>query len=71
MSATKRAQPLETNGWVTSQEAAQYLGLTDGHLRNMRHLGTGPEYHKTNPSRNGEVRYRVADLDAWLTGRKP
>jgi hypothetical protein len=56
---------------MTSQEAARYLGLTDGHLRNMRHLGSGPKYTKTNPSRSGEVRYRAADLDAWLTGTKP
>ena len=58
-------------GWLTSQQAAQYLGLADTTLRKSRSTGvlcgrTPPPYRKY-----GRVQYAIADLDAWIEGFKP
>ena len=45
--------------------AAEYLGLKVASLADMRVRGAGPRFCKAG--RN--VRYRLADLDAWLDGR--
>jgi predicted DNA-binding transcriptional regulator AlpA len=50
---------------VDSRGAAARLGIAAGTLRNMRVDGTSPPYVKVGYA----VRYRVADLDAWLSAR--
>lgn len=47
---------------LTSKEAAAYLHLTEGHVRNMRCEGTGPRWHRV---RGHRVAYYRADLDFW------
>ena len=49
--------------------AAKYLGLACPTLVRMRLTGNGPQYAKLSPGPRGPVRYRRADLDAWLASR--
>ena len=53
------------SGWLTTEEAATYLGLPEGSLRSMRQRHEGPTATKFP---NGRVRFAVADLDAWARG---
>jgi excisionase family DNA binding protein len=48
---------------LTTQEAARFLSLSSRTLERLRLDGSGPRYCKLRRS----VRYRQADLDAWLT----
>ena len=50
---------------LKTPEAAEYLGLSVPTLARFRTLGGGPKYAKLGSS----VRYRKADLDAWLESR--
>jgi hypothetical protein len=48
--------------WLTTLEAADYLGKTAKAMQMMRYQHSGPPYQ-----RNGNtVRYKSTDLDAWL-----
>ena len=49
------------------QGAADYLGLATSTLAKMRLRGDGPPYAKVG---RRIVVYELADLDAWLAGRK-
>ena len=48
--------------YLTTPQAAQYLNLSTQHLEIMRHQGEGPRFLKLPRL----VRYRRADLDAWM-----
>lgn len=52
-----------TRFYLNESEAAQFLGMAAGTLRNWRHLGTGPEFERVRRS----VRYRLQALEAWVT----
>ena len=54
-----------TRDILNTIEAARYLGLSKPTLERFRTLGGGPKYAKLGSS----VRYRKADLDAWLESR--
>jgi len=45
--------------------AAEYVGLSKSTLEKLRVWGTGPKYLKLNRT----VRYRVSDLESWLSER--
>jgi len=49
--------------WFDTQEAATYLDMKPGTLKNWRHRGEGPKYSKINKRL---VRYHVHDLDIFL-----
>lgn len=51
--------------WITTAEAAAYLGLTVGVLRNMTSNGQVPYYKLGNRNR-----YRVVDLRALLLAQR-
>ncbi len=52
---------------MTTIEAAEYLRLSKFTLEGMRVKGGGPRYAKLSKGRGrGAVRYRRADLDAWV-----
>lgn len=53
------------NTIFNTAEAAQYVGLGKPTLERFRVSGDGPQYCKLG----GAVRYRKADLDAWLDSR--
>lgn len=52
--------------YMTTKEAAAYLGLSPNTLSGWRYLNTGPMYQRLGTSRRAKVRYRRADLEAWL-----
>jgi excisionase family DNA binding protein len=53
---------MTTRDILTTAEAAEYLAVPVRQLVQWRYLGRGPTYVKLVRS----VRYRRADLDAWL-----
>jgi excisionase family DNA binding protein len=52
-------------GWLWSEDAADYLGVSVTTLYRWRRDGVGPtgKRHGLRP-----YRYKIADLDAWLEG---
>jgi len=55
--------------WLTSREAAQYLGYSNSTLVGARQTGklagkTQPKYAKVGRA----VRYKKTNLDAWVRG---
>ena len=50
---------------LKTPEAAAHVGLSKPTLERFRITGEGPRYCKLG----GAVRYRIADLDAWLESR--
>lgn len=51
--------------WLTTAQAAAYLGLKPKSLENMRHAGRGPAYMKL-----GRVFYLQDDLDDYIARRR-
>ena len=51
--------------YITDAEAARFLSLSPGWMRQLRLLGGGPRYSKLGRA----VRYRFADLIAWAEER--
>lgn len=49
--------------YLTTAQAASFLGLMPGGMETMRKEGRGPSYVRTS---NKLVRYRVADLRHWM-----
>lgn len=47
--------------YMTTYEAADFLGFTAGTLRVWRSQGKGPSYYKVGST----VRYEMDDLEAW------
>lgn len=47
--------------FLTTEQAARYLGLSRQALEKMRRQGRGPRYRK----HGRYVRYHIADLDTW------
>ena len=47
--------------YMTTYEAADFLGFTAGTLRVWRYQGKGPSYYKVGNA----VRYKIADVEAW------
>ncbi len=52
---------------LNSDEAAEYVGLTNTNLRQLRFRGEGPDYYKPTER---VVLYRKSDLDKWLESTK-
>ena len=49
--------------WLSQEEAALYLGMSERLLEGRRHTETGPAYSKHGPR---VVRYHRDSLDAWM-----
>ena len=47
--------------YMTTYEAADFLGFTAGTLRVWRCQGKGPSYYKVGNA----VRYKIDDVEAW------
>jgi excisionase family DNA binding protein len=52
---------------LTTQEAADYLGLSETTLRIWRGEDRGPRWIKINYR---TIRYRLSDIDDWLKTRE-
>jgi len=49
--------------------AAEYVALSCPTLERLRLTGAGPVFCKLSPGNRGPVRYRRADLDAWIASK--
>jgi excisionase family DNA binding protein len=59
-------RPPPANGeWMKSCEAAEYVRLSEAHLETLRREGGGPHFERYGR----RVRYKRADLDAWIEQR--
>jgi len=54
---------------LDTAEAARYLGISCPTLERFRLKGDGPKFAKLTPGKRGPVRYRRADLDAWVASK--
>lgn len=54
---------------LNTPDAAAYLQLSVPTLERFRLAGGGPLFAKLTPGPRGPVRYRRADLDAWIASR--
>ena len=52
--------------YLSTREAAEWLGLSPRTLDRYRVSGDGPAFHRFG----GRVRYLVADLEAWASARR-
>ena len=57
---------IEQPNTLTPRQAAKYMGVSDAVLRLWRSDRKGPRYFKAGEKL---VRYRRADLDAWIEAR--
>jgi excisionase family DNA binding protein len=57
----RAAEAKKGSPFLTTDEAAQYLGLAKQTLEKMRRERRGPPYRKHGRF----VRYHIADLDSW------
>lgn len=51
---------------MTQRQTADYLGKVERTLERWRRDGVGPRYLRVGRT----IRYRRADVDAWLNGRE-
>jgi len=51
---------------LTTEQAAEWLGLKSVTLKAYRTKGGGPAFHKLGRA----VRYDIADLQAWVDARR-
>lgn len=58
---------MSTNLALAPAAAAEQIAVTVQTLKRWRAKGIGPVYVRTE---GGQVRYRPADLEAWLVARR-
>ncbi|RZI61476.1 MAG: DNA-binding protein [Zymomonas sp.] len=58
---TRAARARRGNPFISSTQAAFYLGYSARHLERLRQIGEGPPYRKYR----GRVRYHVDEVLAW------
>ena len=56
---------LPPSAFIPTAHAAAYLGSSPGVMLNWRSQRRGPRYH----GKNDFVRYRISDLDVWMSSR--
>jgi hypothetical protein len=56
---------LPRSAFIPTAHAAAYLGSSPGVMLNWRSQRRGPRYH----GKNDFVRYRISDLDMWMSTR--
>jgi len=56
----------EQESTFTPLKAAKYMGISEASLRLWRSEGKGPRYFRAGEKL---IRYRRADLDAWIEDR--
>jgi len=60
----RAARAKKGSPFLSTEQAAFYLGLSPRKLQSMRGDGTGPPYRR----HARYVRYHIADLDIWSAG---
>jgi hypothetical protein len=56
--------------YLTTKQAADYVGLSHRTMEAMRGRGDGPPYVKHGGPRSGLALYLLEDLDEWLLSRR-
>lgn len=56
--------------YLSTREAATYLGVSKTFLEHRRLSGGGHPYSKIGGGRTSLVRYAKEDLDAWMVAHK-
>jgi hypothetical protein len=56
-------------GWLSTEEAADYLGVAPNTLRTWRFRSKVEPVGPPSYAIGASIRYRVADLDAWVATR--
>ncbi len=54
--------------YLTTKQAARYVGFSFKTLETWRTTGRGPEFLRLE---NGHIRYELRELDAWLHINRP
>lgn len=57
------------NSYLSTKDAAEYLGVSQAFLAHKRLEGGGPPYSKLGGLR-AAVRYSKEDLDAWMAAHR-
>lgn len=65
VASTRAEQARKQSPFLTTDQAATYVGLSRRTLEKMRTAGTGPVFRK----HGRYVRYHIADLDTWSAER--
>ena len=55
-------------GWLSAREAAALLGLHVNTLKRWAAIGSAPPHYRLGD--RGDLRFRRADLMAWLEARR-
>lgn len=55
--------------YLTTEQAAEYVGLSPRTLEKYRVTGESPVYIRHGGPQSGLVLYRPADLDVWIESR--
>lgn len=55
---------------LDDREAASFLGVAVQTMRNWRHVGKGPVYHKMSDGPRGPIRYLIEDLIVFRDQRR-
>jgi len=63
--ATRAANAKKGSPFLSTKQAAHYIGLSPRTLERMRRTGEGPRFRK----HGRYVRYHIAELDAWSDSR--
>lgn len=63
--ADKSSEPVRPRVWLSTQQAAEYLGVSAKTLEYWRQTGNSPPFSKLGR----KVRYRQDLLDKWLEER--
>jgi len=60
----------DSNKYLNTQEAANYLRIRAQTLRKWRFTGRGPQYHRLGATNRARVVYSIKDLEDWLSERR-
>ena len=61
MTAAKALVPL-----LTTDELSEFIGCSRQSLQRKRKDGTGPKFLRLGEGPQAPIRYRQADVDAWI-----
>ena len=66
LNASNASAGAASSALLTPEQAAKYLGFTDGWLAKLRMRGGGPKYVRLGR----KCRYTRPDLDAWISAHR-
>lgn len=57
---------IKVKEYLSTQEAAEYTGISRSQLAKLRSSGRGCKYIRIGSPTKAIIRYRKSDLDKWL-----